>query len=140
MIALDLVGLQRLELVGPVDVVDTDGKPMTVTADNVLTEMLLKQYLGSDTVGRTARPAVGRRPGGLPCAERTGVRTGRLLAAQSAGRGRHLMMWSDDPVQQAGWEALDASGAPPATALPPSVLNRAATSLDQFLRVTADMT
>ena len=64
-VALDLVGLQRLlELVGPVDVVDTDGRPMTVTADNVLTEMLLKQYLGSDTVDerRDQLSVVARRP------------------------------------------------------------------------------
>ena len=70
-----------------------------------------------------------------------GYEPGQLLAAlQSAGRGRHLMMWSDDPVQQAGWEALDASGALPRDALLLSVLNRGGNKLDQFLRVTADMT
>ena len=50
------------------------------------------------------------------------------------------MMWSNDPVEQAGWEALDASGALPRDALLLSVLNRGGNKLDQFLRVTADMT
>ena len=141
-VALDLVGLQRLlELVGSVDVVDTDGRPMTVTADNVLSEMLLKQYLGSDTVDERRDQLSVVAQAVFRALNERGYEPGQLLAAlQSAGRGRHLMMWSDDPVQQAGWEALDASGALPRDALLLSVLNRGGNKLDQFLRVTADMT
>ena len=141
-VALDLVGLQRLlELVGSVDVVDTDGRPMTVTADNVLSEMLLKQYLGSDTVDERRDQLSVVAQAVFRALNERGYEPGQLLAAlQSAGRGRHLMMWSNDPVEQAGWEALDASGALPRDALLLSVLNRGGNKLDQFLRVTADMT
>ena len=141
-IAMDVVGLQRmLELVGPVDITEPDGTVTTISADNVLANLLLQQYLGSgsteqrrdrlSTVGQAVFAALNER----------GYEPGQLLrAVQQAGRGRHLLIWSSDPVEQAGWEALDASGALPGNGLLLSILNRGGNKLDQFLNVTADMT
>ncbi len=141
-IAMDVVGLQRmLQLVGPVDVTDADGTVTTIDADNVLTQLLLQQYLGSGStderrdrlsvVGQTVFQALNER----------GYEPGQLLQAmQSAGRGRHLLIWSSDPVEQAGWEALDTSGALEGNGLLLSILNRGGNKLDQFLDVTADLT
>ena len=141
-IAMDVVGLQRmLQLVGPVEITDADGTVTTIDADNVLTQLLLQQYLGAGStderrdrlslVGQTVFRALDER----------GYEPGQLLQAlQSAGRGRHLLMWSSDPVEQAGWEALDTSGALTGDSLLLSILNRGGNKLDQFLDVTAQLT
>lgn len=141
-IAMDVVGLQKLlELVGPVDVRDPDGTVTTINADNVLSQLLLKQYLGPDgTDERRDRLSVTAQAV-FEAMNQRGYKPGRLLRAlQSAGTGRHLLMWSRDPVEQAGWEALETSGALPRNSLLLSVLNRSGNKLDQFLDVAADMT
>ena len=141
-IAMDVVGLQRLlELVGPVQITEADGTVTTIDADNVVRNLLLRQYLDADstaqrrdrlsTVGQAVFDALNER----------GYDPGQLLrVVQQAGRGRHLLIWSSDPVEQAGWEALDASGALPGNGLLLSILNRGGNKLDQFLDVTSDMT
>ena len=51
--------------------------------------------------------------------------------------GRHLMLWSRDPDEQAGWDAVQVAG----TLKPNSMLlglhNRGGNKLDQFLDVNA---
>jgi len=140
-IAVDVVGLQKLlELVGPVDVRDPDGTVTTITAKNVVPQLLLKQYLGSDgKVERRDRLSDTAQAVFEALNERS-YEPGRLLRAlRSAGRGRHILMWSTDPVQQAGWEALDMSGALPDNGLLLSVLNTGGNKLDQFLDISAVM-
>ncbi|UDY37119.1 DUF4012 domain-containing protein [Dermatobacter hominis] len=140
-IAMDVVGLQRmLELVGPVEITEADGTVTSISADNVLTSLLLQQYLGSGSVDerRDRLSTVGQAV--FAALNERGYEPGQLLqAVQSAGRGRHLLIWSSDPVEQAGWEALDASGALPGNGLLLSILNRGGNKLDQFLQVAADM-
>lgn len=141
-ISLDVVGLKRLlQLVGPVEVTNDDGTVTTVRADNVLDELLLQQYLTSQ--GDTARrrdklSEVGQAV--FTAMNERGYEPGRLLQAmQRSGRGRHLLVWSSDPVEQAGWEALGLSGDLPGNGMLLGILNRGGNKLDQFVKVTADM-
>ena len=140
-IAMDVVGLQRmLQLVGPVEVTEADGTVTTIDADNVLTNLLLQQYLGRGTTDerRDRLSTVGQAV--FAALNERGYEPGQLLQAmQEAGRGRHLLIWSSDPVEQAGWEALDASGDLPGNGLLLSILNRGGNKLDQFLEVTSDL-
>lgn len=145
-IAVDVVGLQKLlELVGPVDVTGPDGKVTSVTADNVLQQLLLKQYLDNkidnkadnterrdrlSDVAKAVFEAMNQRP----------FSPGRLLRTfQTAGRGRHLMIWSKNPVEQAAWEALDTAGKVSEDSLLLSVMNRGGNKLDQFLKVAGKL-
>jgi hypothetical protein len=141
-IAMDVVGLQRmLELVGPVQVTEPDGTVTTIDADNVVRNLLLRQYLTSGTTDerRDRLSTVGQAV--FDALNERGYDPGQLLQVmQQAGRGRHLLIWSSDPVEQAGWEALDASGELPGNGLLLSILNRGGNKLDQFLDVTSDMT
>lgn len=141
-IAIDIVGLQKLlRLVGPVHVDDPALGDRTVTADDVLGELLLEQYRdagldnatrhdGLSDVAHAVFDSMNDRP----------FTAGRLLRTlQRAGQGRHLLMWSRDDVQQAGWEALGTSGTVAGDSLLVSLLNRGGNKLDQFLGVTSDM-
>ena len=139
---IDVLGLQRLlEIVGPVDVAQDDGTVRTVSADTVRQELLLDQYIefGDDRDQR--REQLGRVGTAVfeSFNQRSFSASKLLQALEDAGAGRHVMLWSDNPVQQAGWEALGASGKLPADATLLSVLNRGGNKLDQFLQVTVDM-
>jgi hypothetical protein len=54
-------------------------------------------------------------------------------------RGRHIMVWSNRPAEEAGWQALGVGGRLGADSLLVSVLNRGGNKLDHFLRVDADL-
>lgn len=142
-IAIDVVGLKRLlELTGPVEVSDADGTKSTVSADDVVKDLLLQQYISFETqrderrdrlstVGQAVFSALNQReysPGQL------------MHVLQSSGNGRHLMMWSSDPLQQSGWESLGAAGSLSHDDMMLSVMNRGGNKLDQFLRVKSKMT
>lgn len=141
-IAMDVVGLQRLlRLVGPVEVSGPDGHPTTITADDVIQQLLVQQYLdaGQDTTLRRDRlsevaSAV------FDAMNHRAFSPGQLLRAlQGSGRRRHLLAWSRDPVEQAGWVALGTSGVLDGSSMLLSVLNRGGNKLDQFLVVDSEM-
>jgi uncharacterized protein DUF4012 len=52
-----------------------------------------------------------------------------------AGRGRHVLAWSSDPVEQAAWAAAGISGELTDESLLVSVMNTGGNKLDQFLTV-----
>jgi hypothetical protein len=65
-------------------------------------------------------------------------KVGRLANALiSSVGGRHILLWSGDKAEQAGWSAASADGALKDDSLAVSVLNRGANKLDYFLGVAA---
>lgn len=63
------------------------------------------------------------------------MRMGRQLAR--AASGRHLLAWSSNPVQQAGWEAAGISGRLSDDTLILTLQNRATNKTDPFLAVSS---
>lgn len=140
-IALDVRGLKDLlRVVGPVQV-DTPDGPLTVSATSVDRALLIDQY-------RRYTDQAERRDlmGDVAAAVFTAFNERQWSAAQlvgaleGSGAGRNLLLWSRDPVEEAAWEALGASGTVPADAVLLSVLSRGGNKLDQFLDIRATMT
>jgi hypothetical protein len=138
--AIDVVALQRLlALTGPVEVPTEDGV-RTFDADNVRNQLLRKQYEDFDdreqrrdllgAVASTVFDAFNQRP--IPAAELVGL-------IDRSGAERNLLLWSDDPQQQAAWEELGVSGVLPPDALMLSVINRGGTKLDPYLETHAEL-
>lgn len=136
-IALDVAGLrQLLTATGPVE-----AGGQTVTADNVEQYLLHDQYAGLTDNAATAN---GRQDalGGLASAvlrqlqgESTDLRT-LATAVSSAVAGRHLLLWSANPTDQAAWKVSGVSGSLAPDSLAVSVINRGGNKLDQFLPVS----
>lgn len=61
-------------------------------------------------------------------------------ALRRAVAGRHLLIWSADPDQQAAWEAIGAAGTLDEDDLLLAVLNTSANKLDPYLDVRARLT
>lgn len=139
-LAIDILGLERLlKVTGPVEIDTVDG-PLTISVDNVRSELLLDQYANADDditqerraqLGRVAKAVFEKFNGGTLSA------TDLLQVLRDSGQGRHLMLWSSDPTQQAAWEALGASGKMVENDMMVSVLNRAGNKLDQFLQTSS---
>jgi Protein of unknown function (DUF4012) len=135
-IALDIPALRSLLVAtGPVDV---DGQ--TVTPDNILKYLMLDQYEGTDGVSQS-----GRREHLSEVAQAVvdriedGSWDVTTLVAQlaEAVEGRHLMLWSSDATQQAGWEAVRAGGIVDGDSLLIGLHNRGGNKLDQFVDIDA---
>lgn len=62
---------------------------------------------------------------------------GRSLG--EAGRGRHILAWSDRPIEQDGWVAAGIDGSLGVDSALVAVLNRGGNKLDRFLEVRADL-
>ena len=136
-LAIDVAGLRQiLTATGPVQ-----SGTVTVDADNVEQYLLHDQYAGltDDSTGDAARSDA---LGGIADAvlhqlegQSTDLRT---LASAVAGAvaGRHLMVWSSDPVAQAAWVASGASGSLTAKSLAVTVINHGGNKLDQYLHVS----
>ena len=135
-LSLDVAGLrQLLEATGPVQ---ADGQ--TVSADNVEQFLLHDQYNGltDDATGDGSRQ------------DALGALTGAVLrqlqgqnldikalssAVSSAVAGRHLMVWSKNPVDQAAWVVTGVSGSLSPRSVDVSVINLGGNKLDQYLPV-----
>jgi hypothetical protein len=140
--AIDVVGLRRLlEIIGPVEVDTVDG-PMSIDAENVESHLLLEQYRDADDDAVERRSELGRVATAVfESFNARGVSATQLLQVlQDTGEGRHLLMWSSEPTQQAAWEVLGAAGQLSEDDLLLSVLNRGGNKLDQFLGVHATLT
>jgi hypothetical protein len=140
-LSLDVAGVrQLLEATGPVVV---DGQ--TISADNVEQYLLHDQYNGL-----TADPAgAATRQDGL------GALTSAVLrqlqgqttdlrslgsAVSSAVAGRHLMLWSSDPVAQAAWVVSGVSGSLTPRSVDVSLINLGGNKLDQYMSVHVAVT
>ena len=143
-IAVDAIGLQAIvEATGPVRLGDT-----TITAKDVPARILHDQYLQFGNV---------RSESGVSNAQRRealGVLAKSAVAAINAGdypasklirtlgdaiAGRHLLAWTTDETEQAGWVAGGMDGELGRDSLLVSILNRGANKLDWFLDVRADL-
>ena len=142
-LSIDVVGLKRLlKVVGPVEIQGLEG-PMTISAENVQKQLLLKQYQDAqDEETGVRRASLGRVAAAVfqSFNERQVSAEDLLSVLQDSGSGRHLMLWSDIEPQQAGWEALGAAGTLSDNTLMVSVLNRGGNKLDQFLTSSSVLT
>jgi hypothetical protein len=88
----------------------------------------------SDALGVIADAVLGQLQG-----QSTDLRT---LASAVAGAvaGRHLMVWSSDPVTQAAWVSSGVSGTISPDSLAVAVVNRGGNKLDQYLSVSVGLT
>jgi hypothetical protein len=131
-IQLDVVTLRLL--LGVVGPVSTGG--VTYTADNVGPLVLHDLYV------RYAGDEAGRRDvlSGLASAvldaidHRSWPADRLATALRQAAAGRHLLVWSSDPVQQRAWQALAVDGRLPPDGLLVTVQNQGANKLDWYLR------
>jgi hypothetical protein len=137
-IALDIFALRSLlAATGPVEV---DGR--TITTDNVVRFLMIDQYEGSTGVPQAARREL---LSDVAQAVVDRVEAGEwdftTLVSQLADavEGRHLMLWSPEPVAQDGWEAVRAAGIVDGESLLLGLHNRGGNKLDQFLAVDADL-
>ncbi|MGB3412660.1 MAG: DUF4012 domain-containing protein [Microthrixaceae bacterium] len=141
--AIDVVGLRKLLRVsGPVSVTDDSGQQSVISADNVLQVLLVEQYKALTSSGQDERRA---HLGDVAAAIFESFNSGNVPLADmieaftAVGRGRHLMMWSSDPVQQAGWVSLGLSGTLAENDVMLSVINRGGNKLDQFLEISSEL-
>lgn len=129
---------EALRLTGPVEAFGE-----RVTADSVVQLLLSDQYAAPDFQER------GQRSRALALLTQTAAQ--RLLnermdpvelfeVLRRSADGRHLMLWSRDPVEQAGWEAAGAAGMLGPRSLAVNLLNRGANKLDWWVDVDATMT
>ncbi|HEX2272471.1 MAG TPA: DUF4012 domain-containing protein [Acidimicrobiales bacterium] len=139
-LALDVAALRAvLAATGPVTVGD-----QVVTAETVVHHLLEGQYAGLDfspDQQAARREQLGQISGAALRAVQDGSYDVARLAAElaSAGRGRHVLAWSADPQEQAGWEAAGISGAMEPNSLAVSVLNRGGNKLDRHLSVEGQL-
>jgi hypothetical protein len=129
---------EALRLTGPVEAFGE-----RVTADSVVQLLLSDQYAAPDFEERGQRS--------LALALLTQSAAQRLLnermdpvelfeVLRRSADGRHLMLWSRDPVEQAGWEAAGAAGMLRPRSLAVNLLNRGANKLDWWVDIDATMT
>jgi hypothetical protein len=136
-LALDPLALQAiLATTGPVE---ADGQ--TVTADDVVPFVLHDAYvLQADLSDRDVRDERQSEIAVAAIGAATTPGTDLVELARNLGdaaSGRHLMLWSSDPEQQAAWVAADVHGALEADSLLLGAVNRGANKLDWFLDATA---
>jgi hypothetical protein len=133
-LALDVVALKDLlQATGPAHLPDGT----TMTADQVLGDVMLRQYLGlvgypqqqsrRDRLSQIARAALGNLDhGGWHAAD-------LVDDLRGAAQGRHLLAWSPDRAEQAGWTASGIDGVVPTDAVLVGLHNRGGNKLDQFV-------
>jgi hypothetical protein len=135
-LALDVVALKDLlQATGPVHL--SDGT--TETADQVLTDVMLRQYIGivgypDQSTRRDRLSDIAR--GALDDLDSGGWHAADLVDdLRGAAQGRHLLAWSPDRREQAGWTAAGIDGIVPNDAVLVGLHNRGGNKLDQFMNV-----
>jgi hypothetical protein len=112
------------------------------TTDNVLPEIYLNQYYGivgipenaarRDRLSEIARAAIRNLQGEFNTVD-------LVDALRDAADGRHILAWSNRPVEEDGWAAAGIAGTLERNGLMLGVHNRGGNKLDQFLAVTAHL-
>jgi hypothetical protein len=115
----------------------------TFDAGDVLQYLLLDQYQGvsigdpqatrRDAIGAVAQAAVDTLN------SRPWTASGLATQLASVGRGRHVLAWARDPVEERAWQAAGIDGALHPESLAVSLLNVAGDKLDQFIHVDASL-
>lgn len=139
-LALDPLALRALLAAeGPVQV---GGR--TLSRENIVDYLLLQQYRDfpspdpdqqarRDQLGEVSRASVDRLEAGEY------EPADMVDALREAGRGRHVLAWSRDPVEQRAWQAAGIDGSLDSDSLLVSVLNTGGNKLDQFLTLDAEL-
>jgi hypothetical protein len=110
-----------------------------MTADQVLGDVMLRQYLGivgypDQTTRRDRLSEVAR--GALSNLDHGGWHAADLVDdLRGAAQGRHLLAWSPDRAEQAGWTASGIDGVVPTDAVLVGFHNRGGNKLDQFMNI-----
>jgi Protein of unknown function (DUF4012) len=135
-LALDVVALKSLlQATGPVHLADGT----TMTADQVLSDVMLRQYLGivgypDQTTRRDRLSEIAR--GALDDLDHGGWHAADLVDdLRGAAQGRHLLAWSPGRAEQAGWTAAGIDGKVPTDAVLVGLHNRGGNKLDQFVNI-----
>jgi hypothetical protein len=133
-LALDVVALKDLlQATGPVHLADGT----TMTADQVLGDVMLHQYLGlvgypDQTTRRDRLSEIAR--GALDDLDHGGWHAADLVDdLRGAAQGRHLLAWSPNQQEQAGWTAAGIDGIMPDDGVLVGLHNRGGNKLDQFV-------
>ena len=138
---IDIVGLQKLVAIGgrPAD-------PAALPADRVIPELMHDQYVGADptlTVAskdRQARLALVTKSIVADLLDPNLNIAGASRALMEAIGGRHVMMWSSHPSQQAAFVALGAAGSLSPDSVFVSLQNESSNKLDWFMRTKSAVT
>lgn len=138
-ISVDVVAIaELLELTGPVTLLSGE----TISADMVLEDLLVGQYrtFGDDRAARRER--LGQVAGAvLDALNERPISAQQLVGTlREMGDGRHILMWSSEPVQMEAWRALGTDGVPEQDTMLLSVLNRGGNKLDSYLAITSTVT
>ncbi len=113
-----------------------------LSAENVVSYLLLAQYDGIpavagnqasrfDQLSSVARASVNALAG------RPWQAAPLISQLAHVGKGRHILAWSKNGVEQKGWEAAGIAGQLKPDSLAVSIMNFGGTKLDQFLSVDA---
>ena len=142
-IVTDPFALQAmLAATGPVEL---DGQ--TISADNIIDDLLLNQYRSVGVNGRSGvdadNDARRQRLSQINQAVFQRVQDGKwdvakmIQGMQAAVSGHHLMAWSSKTREQQGWRAAGMTGELTTSSLALSILSQGGNKLDQFLDVNA---
>jgi Protein of unknown function (DUF4012) len=117
-----------------------DAAGRTLDADNVLQYVFLEQYREAslaDPTQQARRDRLGEIAGVAVDAFEDRAWEPADLADEltPAGRGRHVLAWSRDPVEQRGWEAAGLAGGLRPDSLLVSLMNIGGNKLDQFVTI-----
>jgi hypothetical protein len=140
-IAIDIAGVQQLlTATGPVVV-----NGMTISSDNVEQYLLHDQYVGlSDNPANSdeREDALGGLAGAVLQQLQGQSADLNSLAKAVAGAvsGRHLMVWSKNPVAQAAWQVSGASGSLAYHSVDVSLINLNSNKLDQYVPIHVTVT
>lgn len=137
-LVIDPVGLQALLTAsGPVSI---EGKQ--IDASNVVQYVLHDQYVGipfgnaQQTSRREQLSTIARAA--LQAIDQHGWNASNLVdQLRLAAQGRHVLAWSNKPVQQRAWHSAGIDGELSGDSLMVSVLNRGGNKVDQYLHVDA---
>lgn len=139
-LALDPVTIEAiLRATGPVAV---EGRQ--IGADGVIEELTHRQYLRFPSAEE--RPERRELLAKLATSLFTALDEGRAGLGSLAGglaraaRGRHLLVWSAVPADQAAWETAQITGSLNEDSLLLGLLNRAGNKLDRFVQISAELT
>lgn len=140
-LAVDIETLRELLTVtGPVTVAGDE-----VDASNVVAMLEHDQYQGLTDQEVAANQARKDRLGELARAAFQALETRDISlsslasALSSAASGRHVMVWSADPVTQSAWSAAGVAGQLRPDSLLAGIINLGGNKLDQFLSVGAHL-
>lgn len=142
-VQLDAVALaEMVDVVGPIEL---DGE--IFDRDATLDYLLIDQYAEFDHVDTDLETLAARRD---RLGDLAGLVSLRLFAFDAEPtellglmadlvEGRHLMVYGADPIEQAGWEAVDATGRIAGDEIGVSWLNTGASKLDPYVDVDVEV-